>query len=159
LGPEEGIAETLGAGDRFVVSRPLSDTAGGHVGVTGTVIWANECFPFAQLSDGTLLNLLEDDYLEYAPDGSTRGVIPLVTISHDRTMWNEGFEHDIYLQLPAADLEGEVRALIARHNAAQTGYGRDFEVSVHMGQWEGPDLDHGDARRIILEALNEWQGI
>lgn len=152
-------AETLAAGDRFVVSRPLSDTSAGHFGVTGTVIWANDCFPFAQLSDGTFLNLLEDDYLDYPPDASARGDIPLVTISHDRTTWNEGFEHDIYLQLPASDLEGDVRTLIARHNAAQTGYDRDFEVSVRIGPWEGPDLGPADALRIILEALHEWQGI
>lgn len=152
-------AENLSAGDHFVVSQPLSGTSGGHAGAIGTVIWANEALPTAQLSDGTLLNLLEDDYLDYPSDTSARGDIPLVTISHDRTMWNEGFEHDIYLQLPASDLEGDVRTLIARHNAAQTGYGRDFEVSVRIGPWEGPDLDPADARRIILEALREWKGI
>lgn len=150
---------SLDAGDRFVITRPLSDTASGHVGATGVAVWTNNGFPFVQLQDGTMLNLLEDDYIDLPYTDSARGTIPLITISHNTTMWNEGFEHDIYIQFPAADLEAGVRALVAGHNAVQTAYDRDFEVSVRLGPWEGPDLSAADARNVVLEALNEWEGI
>lgn len=48
---------SLQAGDRFVITRPLSDTASGHVGAPGFVIRTNNGFPFVQLQDGTTLNL------------------------------------------------------------------------------------------------------
>lgn len=152
-------ADALQAGDHFVIIRPLSDTAGGHSGATGAVIWTNDGLPFVQLQDGTTVNLLEDDYIDFAPSDSARGTIPLITISHDTTMWNEGFEHDIYIQFPAADLEAGIRDLVAGHNAVQTGYECDFDVSVLMGPWDGPDLDADGARKIVLEALNEWEGV
>jgi hypothetical protein len=74
-------------------------------------------------------------------------------------MWNEGFEHDIYIQLPAAELEAGIRLLVEAHNKKQAAFDRNFEVSVRVGPWEGPDLDPANAHKIIVEALNEWEGI
>lgn len=155
---------SLGAGDRLTVLKPLADTAGGHAGATGTILWSDGNSPCAQLDDGTVLNLIEDDCIDSAPRVSKRVAIPLITISHDRTMWNEGFDqHDVYLRFPkpaaTPGLETAVRMLVDAHNQAQTSFDRNFEVSVRLGPWEGPDLEAPAALKVLKAALTDWKGI
>jgi hypothetical protein len=156
--------DNLAAGDRFTVLKPLIDTADGHAGAAGTVLWTDGNSPCVQLGDGTVLNLIEDDCIDRPRTAAARRGIELITISHDRSMWNEGFDRpDIYLRFPvpasAPDLEAAVRMLVDAHNKAQTGYDRTFKVSVRRGLWEGPDLEPVAALKILVEALNEWKGL
>lgn len=153
-------AGTLLAGDRVKIVSPLQDLKAGHKGATGTVMWTDGGYrPVIQLGDGTVLTLIENDSLALATVKG-RGQVPLLTLRHNTAAWKPGFESDLYLQIPdATGLETAIRSLVEAHNKTVRGDGRDFNVSVETGAWDGPDLKPAAAKKIITEALTDWAGL
>jgi hypothetical protein len=153
-------AGTLLAGDRVKIVSPLQDLKAGHKGATGTVMWTDGGYrPVIQLGDGTVLTLIGNDSLALGTVKG-RGQVQLLTLRHNTATWKPGFESDLFLQIPdATGLEAAIGSLVATHNKTMRGDGRDFNVSVEKGVWDGPDLNPAAAKKIVAEALNDWAGL
>lgn len=157
----EGLdAGTLMPGDRVKVVKQLIDTKAVKAGATGTVIWTDSQYrPVLQLEDGTVVNLIQNDTLAPAAGKGARGSVSLLTLRHNTETWKPGYESDVYLRIPSSGtLEKDVRSLVDAHNQGLRGqgYGRDINLSVESGAWDGPDLKPAAAKKIVIEALADW---